>query len=160
MPVGMLPTAYAHLLWLTFHMTVLVFCVDWLWRFYGGSARLRWIGWAVGFAFIPSFFVLRMGQISPLILLGIVGFLHWEKKGQGAWVGAASALTAIKPDLVYLFAIATVLWSIDRRRWSVLAGGAIALVCATALPLAFNPLVGFQFREAISDQPPHMLSPT
>jgi hypothetical protein len=160
MPFGMLPARVSHLPWLVLHLAILLGCADWLWRCYGGPVRYRWIAWAVSLGFVPTFFVLRMGQISPLILLGVVGFLYFERRGHWTCAGAVVALAAIKPHLVYLFAAALLLWTLERRRWSILVGGAWTLLVMMILPLACNPELLQQYRYAMTHQPPQMLSPT
>src|SRR6266851_3029337 len=80
MPIGLLDARVGQLLWLLLNLGVIVFCADWAWRYYQGPATYRWLAWALALTFIPTFMVLRAGQIGPLILLGIVGFLHFERK--------------------------------------------------------------------------------
>src|SRR5260370_32694991 len=111
--LGLLEAGLGQLLWLLRHLGVIVFCADWAWRYYQGPATYRWLAWALAFTFVPTFIVLRAGQIGPLILLGIVGFLHYERKGQLFLAGAACVLIAIKPHLLFLFWIALVLWAVD-----------------------------------------------
>ena len=79
MPLGLLDARVGQLLWLLLNLGVIVFCADWAWRYYQGPAAYRWLAWALAFTFVPTFIVLRAGQIGPLILLGIVGFLHFER---------------------------------------------------------------------------------
>ena len=160
MPFGWLPAQTSHALWIALQLTALLVSVDWLWRLYGGPAQYRWFAWLLSVGFLPTFFALRMGQISPLILLGIVGFLYFEKRGQGALAGAALAVATIKPHLVLIYGAAVFLWTIHRRRWSVLLGGATALLALVGAALAFNPEVLHQYSVAMRERPPQFLSPT
>ena len=160
MPFSLLPVRAAHLLWLLLQLALLWGCTDWLWRYSGGSAQHRWLGWAVALAFLPTFTLLRMGQISAVVLLGVTGFLYFSERGRWAWAGAAAALTAVKPQLVLVFAAAVLLWAVDRRRWALLAGGALTLAALTLWPLACNPRVLQQYGDAMAHEPPQMLSPT
>jgi hypothetical protein len=159
-PFGVLPARVSHLPWLLLNLAILLGCADWLWRYYGGPARDRWLACVVALGFVPTFFVLRMGQISPLILLGVVGFLYFEQRGRWGWAGAVVALAAVKPHLVYLFAVALGLWALERRRWWIFLGGGLTLLGLMILPLACNPQVLQQYRHAMTHQPPQMLSPT
>ena len=86
MPFSWLPAQTSHALWIAIQLTALLASVDWLWRSYGGPSRYRWLAWLLSVGFLPTFFALRMGQISPLILLALVGFLHFERRGQGRWL--------------------------------------------------------------------------
>jgi len=161
MPFGLLPARASQLLWLALSLASVVFCADWSWRFYGGSAKHRWIAWALALTFLPTLFVLQAGQIGPALLLGVVGFLHFERRGRGWLAGAATVLIAIKPHLAYLFWLALLLWSLDRRRWTVLLGGGLAGLTAMLIALLCNPTVISQYREAMGQHPPEQwISPT
>jgi hypothetical protein len=160
MPFGLLPARAGFRAWMFLNLSVILVCADWMWSYFGGPARWRWLAWAVCLLFAPTFFVLRMGQITPLVLLGLVGFLYFEQRGRMAFAGAAAALAAIKPHLALLVGLALLLWAIERRRWSVLAGGALMLAVLIAIPLACNPQVVHQYQTAMTHSPPQMLSPT
>jgi hypothetical protein len=160
MPFAEMPASLGHGLWLLAQLILLLVCADWIWRYYGGARRDRWLALLVTLSFAPTFFLLHMGQISALILLGVVGFLHFEKRGQWMWAGAVAALVTIKPHVIYLFGAALVLWTMHRRRWTLVVGGALALGLLTVIPLAFNPQVLRQYREVMAADPPQMLSPT
>jgi hypothetical protein len=80
MPLGSLPVHWAHLLWLMLSLTIILVGADFLWRFYGGILRYRGISWFIALSFTPTLLVLEMGQISPLILLGLIGFLYFEAR--------------------------------------------------------------------------------
>jgi hypothetical protein len=71
---------------------------------------------------------------------------------------------AIKPHLVYLFWIAVAVWAIRRpvpMRWKVIAGGIVAGLIATAIPMACNPDVLGQYWEAMTHRTPEQWkSPT
>jgi hypothetical protein len=96
-----------------------------------------------------------------LILLGLIGFLYFEKQGRDSLAGACLVLVAIKPHLVYLIGLAIVAWVVDRRRWSVLLGAGAGLFVATVIPLATNPGVLRQYGEALTHHPPSQFySPT
>jgi hypothetical protein len=163
-PFGVLPVHFSHLLWLWMQMTVLVACADWLWHFYGGAKRLRWLGWLVALAFLPSYFLLHMGQISSLVLLGIVGILMFDRHGRQTdnyrWMGAAALLAAIKPHMVLLLGVVLVWQALEERRWSFLRGCVWAVLAGMVLPLACNPMTVNQYMAALVQHPPHMLSPT
>jgi len=153
MPFGMLDYPISRVLWLIFHFALILYCADRTWRFYGGPVRRYWLAWIVCFTFFPTLDVLLSEQIGPLILLGLVGFLEFERRKQPWFAGAFLVLIAIKPHLVYLFWIALLLWAINQQQWRVLlAGGASGLI-ATAVPLIFNPAVINQYLYATLKQP-------
>jgi hypothetical protein len=161
MPLGLLPCHWAHLIWLFVNLTILLVGADFLWRFYGGILRYRGIAWFIALSFTPTLIVLEMGQITPLIFLGLIGFLYFERQGRDNLAGACLVLIAIKPHLVYLVGLAILVWVIDRRRWFILVGAAIGLLIATAIPLACNPAVLKQYWHSLSQHPPaQFYSPT
>jgi hypothetical protein len=161
MPLGLLACHWAHLIWLILSLTILLVGADFLWRFYGGILRYRGIAWFIALSFTPTLLVLEMGQITPLILLGLMGFLYFERQGRDSLAGACLVLVSIKPHLVYLVGLAVLAWVIDRRRWSVLLGAGAGLLVATAIPLATNPGVLHQYWEALTHHPPaQFYSPT
>ena len=87
-----------------------------------------------------------------------------EHRGWPLLAGAAAALLAIKPHLVYLFWLALAVWAV-RRPWSnrglVIVGGLIAGLVATLIPLACNPAVLGQYVEAMTHRTPEQWkSPT
>jgi hypothetical protein len=161
MPFGLLDARVSQLLWLALNLAAVVFCADWAWRNYGGSRKRRWVSWTLALTFLPTLFVLQSGQISVVLLLGVVGFLHFERRRRYGFAGAATVLIAIKPHLAYLFWAALLLWSLDRRRWSVLLGGGLAGLAAMGIALGWNPEVVAQYREAMAHHPPEQwISPT
>jgi len=161
MPLGLLSYRIGRVIWLALHFVLILLCADWAWCFYGGPARHRWLAWIIAYTFSPTLFVLTMGQIGTLILVGVVGFLHFDKRRQWWLAGASAVLIAIKPHLFYLFWIALLLWALDQRRWSALLGGALAGLAATAIPLAFNAAVISQYlHTALNDPPFYWATPT
>jgi hypothetical protein len=160
MPFGVLPFGVSRLAWLVLHLGLVVLCADWLWRYYGGPTKNRSWAWVIALTFVPTLIVVRMGQIGPLLLLGIVGFLYFEKRGLDWLAGAALLLPAVKPHLVYLFGLAVLIWVVDRRRWRVLVGGGLAFLSATAIALLANLQVLGQYRYALSNPPSGNITPT
>jgi hypothetical protein len=154
MPFGLADYPPARLAWLMFHLALVLFCADRLWQMSGGPLQLRWLAWAVALSFCPTLIVLRMGQIAPLMLLGLTGFLHFQKMGREGLAGACLFLTAIKPHLVYLVWLAWLAWVVSERRWKSLAGTILTGLVLTLIPLAVNPNVLEQYRYQTLHQPP------
>lgn len=154
MPLGRLDCRTAHLLWLALQFAAVAVCADVLWRLYGGAAERRWIAWLLAFAFVPTLISLTAGQISPLVLLGVVLFLAALRQGRDGLAGAATVLVAIKPHLAYLFWLALLLWCIRQRRWAILGGGLLAGLLALAAAVACNPSVLAQYAHTFTNRPP------
>ena len=161
LPFGLLDVRSAHLIWMALHFLVLGSCADRLWRLYGGDADRRWVGWLLALTFLPCYFALTAGQISPLILLGATLFLHFSERRSDPLMGVAAVLLAIKPHLAYLFWIALLFWAVRERRWKVLVAGTATGVLLTAIPLAFDTQLLQHYGHAFTNQPPSQYrSPT
>jgi hypothetical protein len=154
LPFGLLDVRTAHLVWLGLHFLALGFCADRLWHLYGGAADYRWVSWALALTFLPCYFALTAGQITPLILLGATLFLHFSERRADVLMGVAAVLVAIKPHISYLFWIALLCWAVRERRWKVLAAGAATGVLLTAIPVAFDPALLQQYWHTFTIQPP------
>jgi hypothetical protein len=168
-PLGLLDVRTAHLLWMLFHLGVIAFCADVLWRLYDGNSSARIVALLVAFTFLPTWFALLAGQISPLLLLGAVGFLALRRRGNDFAAGAAAVLLAVKPHLAYLFWLALLLWAASakpqaadrQRRRRVLLGGALTGLALTGIALVLDPGVLRQYWHTFTQQPPEQYrSPT
>jgi hypothetical protein len=149
MPLALFSYPVSHLIWVILSVVMILVATDWTWSLFGGSTQKRWLAAVIAFTFLPTFHALRIGQISPILLLGIVGFLHFESNKRFWLAGAFAALLAIKPHLLYLVCISILVWSVRRRRWGILSGGAIVLFSATLTAVMFNPHVITQYLSAI-----------
>ncbi len=150
LPFGALHWRLAQLLWFVMQLTAVLLSADLLWRIYGGDARHRWVSWLVALTFAPTLFLLLIGQVSGLPLLGIAGFLYYVRKDRPALAGCCAILTAIKPHLLPLFALALVLESTHRRsiRRAIATGTGI-LIMLSLLPLLWNSDAWSQYFEAM-----------
>lgn len=160
MPFGLPPYPLARLVWLLFHMGLVVLCADLLWHDFGGTNNRRWIAWFVALTFCPTLITLKSGQISPFILAGLTGFLVCQRGRHDFWAGAVMVFASIKPHLVYLIWVAVVLWALDQRRWRVLLGIAAGFVGALGVPIVFNHDLIHQYLEAIKQPPVDWMATT
>lgn len=161
MPLGLLPARIGQLTWTALLLVMIVGSAQLIWRYYGAPADRRIVAVLMAIFFMPSLTSLQIGQIGPVLLLGLAGFLFFEGRKQDFIAGVVASLLAIKPHLVYLFWIALPVWAVTQRRWRVLAGGITAGMLATLLPLALNPQVIAQYRHALLITPPaQWFSPT
>jgi hypothetical protein len=161
MPFGALDYGVARLAWLLLSLGLVLVCAGAAWRLLGGPAERRWLAWALALAFFPTLIALRMGQIAPLMLAGLVGFLYFLRRGPDWAAGLALLPALVKPQLFYLVGLALLLWAVRERRWAVLGGAAAGLAVATGLALAPNPHVLGQYADLMTHHPPaECLSPT
>lgn len=103
----------------------------------------RWSEVLIAFTFFPALLCLRLGQISPLIVLGFSLFLWFESEQKYVLAGLSLSLAAIKPQLAYLVWIAIVLDTLRSARWKILAALAsalisLSLICASLRSRVFN----------------------
>lgn len=154
MPFGLISYAPARILWLITNTLVILGCAALLWSLYGGSREAIGFVAILALSYCPTLIVLRMGQIAPLILLGLTGFLCFVRRKQDWLAGVFLVIATIKPHLVYLVGLAILLWSIRERRWGVLAGAAAAGIIVILMPLATNPEVAAQYLTATKNTPP------
>ena len=150
LPFSMGEYPIAKFLWMLIVNIVLTFaCVHWLWGLYGGKDEHRlWSIILLG-TFAPFYFMIAKGQIVPLVLVGLVGFLYFQKLEKDILAGIFIAFIAIKPHAVYLFLFVLLLWLIQERRWQILAGAVLGNFIAALVPVLFNPAVFSQYVEAM-----------
>ncbi len=153
LPFAVLPYPMARLLWLLFQTAIVMLSTKWLWDLYG-ERRFKLLPWAVSFFFFPTLNALSTGQISPLLLLGIAGFLHYEHAANYGRAGVFAALLALKPHLLYLFWLALLLYSGRTKRWTEFATAGCTLVAATLLTMIFNPDVLGQYIQSMIENGP------
>ncbi len=154
MPLGAYDARPAQLAWLILNFAILLFCADRIWRLADGPSQYRWVAFALALTFLPSFFVLRAGQITPLVLLGVVLFAWLQKLGRPGLAGAAAVLVAIKPHLVFLLWVAVALEAVCNRKWATVIGGLLGGLAATAWPILANPDLFEHYVNAYRTHPP------
>lgn len=163
LPLGLFAYSSSRILWLFAELFIVMGSALWFWRIYEGAASQRWIAGLIAFSFLPSLWVLFIGQITPFILLGIAGFLYCEISGRAnSWMQAASlVLVALKPQLLYLFWIALLLVTLYRPRhgnaarteWTLLLKFTIALLAAVAIPLIIDPKIVSEYGSYVRQTP-------
>jgi hypothetical protein len=161
MPFGALDYGTARLAWLLLHLGLVLVSAGAAWRLLGGPPERRWLAWGLALVFFPTLIALRMGQIGPLMLAGLVGFLYLLRRGSDWAAGLALVPALVKPQLFHLVGLALLLWAVRERRWAVLAATAAGLAVAAGLALAPNPHVLGQYADLMAHHPPaECLSPT
>lgn len=150
-PLAALPVQAAFAVWVGLQFALVVVSAVWLWSASEGRPDTRWVGAGLAVAFTPTFLLLCSGQLDALVLFGLAGFLHFHMAGRPAIAGCLGALTAIKPHLFGLFAVALAIDAV--RSWGgrrVVVSGTGTLVVLSAVALAVNPHVFGQFAAALS----------
>jgi hypothetical protein len=154
MPIGAMKFQAARSIWLPAQIFITLWCASILWILYGGTRHHTARACGLALLWMPTLVALRMGQLSPVILLGLVGFLWLLSRRRDVAAGVFFSMTAVKPQLVALVWVAFALWTIADRRWRVLAGAAAAIVAASLVAIWPNPAVFGQYQRLMASAPP------
>jgi hypothetical protein len=162
MPLGFLPYSLAKVLWLFMLFIALFLSSDLSWQIYNGDPKYRWLAWLLGMTFFPTLITLKLLQIGPIMLLGVVCFIYFQKSNRPFMAGMACVLISIKPHFLYLFWIVLMLWVITNRQWRVVIGTIVGFFIIMAIPHVFNPNVLSQYliTIAVTGGPSDWASPT
>jgi hypothetical protein len=69
------------------------------------------------------------------------------------WAGVMASFVLVKPQLLYLFVVTLMVWSIARRRHQVLLGLSASIIVSMAITLIFNPSVISQYIVMVREYP-------
>ncbi len=136
--------------WYLFNLLMIFAIADWLWQHWGGPRSRRWISWLATLFFIPAGTALFLGQISPLLLAGLCGFLWALEKKRLYIAGICLLLLAVKPHVLYLFWVFLLLWLIKERRWTIFWGGLSAIAFSSLIAVLIHPHVFIDFWQSVS----------
>jgi hypothetical protein len=152
LPFALMPFWVSRAVWFLISVIILASYAGILWQRYGGSTNRTWIAGLGAFAFVPSVSALVGGQISPLVLAGLGGFLWAIEREHFLLAGVFTVLIAVKPHLLYLFWVFLLLWIFEQRRLRILYSAAITLLLSSALVLCVNPRILYTYFEAARTQ--------
>jgi hypothetical protein len=139
MPFGLIRYPISRLTWLLFSIVLLLLSAQLLWRLYSGNPKLQWLPILMVFIFAPTISVLEKGQITPIVLIGITGFLFYSSYHQNDWLaGVFLALAAIKPQIALIFWLAVLIWVIFKHQWKIIISFSICILVMILIGLLFN----------------------
>jgi hypothetical protein len=147
LPFGLFKYSAAQRAWLMVQLVAVGLSVHVLWAIYAKRERVLWVPWLVTTTFVPLAAVLALGQVGPLILLGISWFLWAQERGRDGIAGASIFLVALKPHVALLFWPALLIWSVRNRRLRLLLVFGLCLLTASAVAVFFDPLIFTHYRE-------------
>ena len=126
--------------WVMAQFLAVLISVALMWSSFGGPRRLLPLALVLALAFPPLLYLLRFGQSSGFMLLGLAGFLAALKANRPLLAGLALALTAVKPHLLFTFAALVAADALIRpgRRRAVAVGVLVLGVCALT-PVLLRP---------------------
>jgi hypothetical protein len=146
---GLVDYETAQFAWFLLHAVIVFVGAQYLWQIYGGDSQKSRYAWLSVLTFAPTYFVVLLGQIGPLMLLGLLGFLIFVRKGSWKLAGASMSLVSIKPHLLYLLWVGLILWVVNDRQWKLFAGLILAGATAVSIPLVFNAGIYSRYVELI-----------
>lgn len=103
--------------------------------------------------FAPAIACIGAGQSSAFLLLGFSLFLYFHRS-RPFLAGASLLLMAIKPHLFLVFWAVLLAECIHRRTFRLLAGGASALIAATAFSMSLDPHIWQHYLTMIREHHP------
>lgn len=109
--------------------------------------------------FYPTLLVLKFAQTTPFVLLGLAGFLLLEKQRKELLAGFVLGLTAIKPNVVFLFWLALLFRSVQLRKWKTIAAGLLTVACLSAIAIWIDPHCFAEYRDLASGPIAYVFTP-
>ena len=164
LPLGMLDYDTAQLIWFLLHSLIIFVGAQILWQFYTDEPKTARYSLLSVLIFPPIYFALLLGQIGPVVLLGIIGWLFFVQRKSWFFAGASLSLVSIKPHISYLLWIAVVLWVLREKSWRLGLGAGVAELLLMLTPLCWNAAIYTQYAELLSShavvQPAEWATPT
>lgn len=133
-PLGLIPYQLSALVWMFCNTVIIGLTLILSWQICTGIQASRGIlvVFLAGFLFGVTISYLAIGQITALVVLGMVLFVWWQDHHSDRLAGAALLLTTIKPQISYFFLLIVLIWIIRSRRWQIIMG----LIYVTLFSLA------------------------
>lgn len=136
LPFGFLQAKLAQLLWFALSLALLIASVQMIWKMHGSPKTSLNV---LGYTFAPALSCILSGQVTILILFGLVLFFRFHRE-RPFWAGVALWCCLLKPHLFVPFGLVLLAWIVLTRSYRILAGTAAALGLSTAMALWFDPL--------------------
>jgi hypothetical protein len=134
---GLLSPVKAAAFWILLIVASIVASIRMLWAIHGRPPdRIH----LLGYLFAPTFACTVFGQISSFVLLGVVGFLYWNRR-RPFLAGLCITLLALKPQILLPFGLVLLVWIVLRRQYWVVLGAICGMALTMAVPLWFRPSI-------------------
>jgi Glycosyltransferase family 87 len=151
LPLGLLNVYWAWIIWTAILVACLIVSIRICWRLYGKEPKPPAAFTLAAYLFAPVAGCLVGGAMGMILLVGIVLFLYLEQD-RPFWAGVALLIPIAKPHIFGLLWLILLVWVLARRKWSVAAGAASALVLASCVVLVFDPHIFQHYRAMMHDQ--------
>ena len=152
LPFALLSYQAAALLWLVANAVLILFSAAVLWKVFSISGK-GYLPLVLAATFVPGLINLRAGHITPVMLMGIAGFLYFQNSQRFFLAGASAALWLLKPHLLWLILL-LLAWDIFRhRRFQLLLGFLAGTAALLVTPLILHPAALWEYITALRDFP-------
>ena len=168
-PMGLLSFKLSVYLWLSIMFALsLESCVLCYNLFESIRKEIRTVKLGLAFFFLtffPFYTSFYFGQLSPLLLFGLVLSLVCFDRGNRGVVnnflgGLCLSVTSLKPHLLYLLYIYIFILSIREKKWKTLAGMMSGIIILMVFPVLYNPKIITYFFHSAKSPPVYWKSPT
>ncbi len=146
LPLGFLGPQWAFLFWTLASICCLTGSVVVIWNMHGRPPTpLNLLGYSFG----PAMVCLACGQMSLIVLLGLVLFLRLHGS-RPLYAGASLWFCMLKPHLFVPFGVVLLAWVIASRNYKILVGLTAALCISAAIATRLDPLVWTHYHQMMS----------
>ena len=168
-PMGLLSFKLTVYLWLSIMFALsLESCVLCYNLFESIRKESRTVKFGLAFFFLtffPFYTSFYFGQLSPLLLFGLVLSLVCFDRGNRGVAnnflgGICLSVTFLKPHLLYLFYIYIFIISIREKEWKTLLGMISGIALLLVFPVLYNPKILTYFFHSTTSPPVYWKSPT
>ncbi|MDE3106011.1 MAG: DUF2029 domain-containing protein [Acidobacteriota bacterium] len=142
-PLGLLSYPAASAWMLLLNLCLVLGCAVWLWLQFGGGDYLEPL--AAGMTFAPAVWLLRTGQLTALLLLGLALLLWGLRRQRDMAAGIGLALLSLKPHLVLPLLLVVALQAARQRRHALLVVPLGVVAVLSGVVFWANPGVGAQY---------------
>ena len=141
LPFGYLSFTIAQFFWLLLHAGALLIAAHCLWKIYSPDQKSARVSWVLVLTFVPTVFVLSIGQITPIVTLGGAWFVYSIRERRYWSASVSLVLLSFKPHLLFLFWLILVLWMWHKRLWQLMNSCLVCGLAAALLPLSIDPQI-------------------
>jgi len=145
-PLGFLGPTAGLLAWSLFLLACLAASVRMVWIIHGRPKTPLHV---LGYTFGPALVCLMVGQVSLLVLLGLVLFLRLHRSSPFL-AGVSLWFCLLKPHLFLPFGVVLLVWAIITRSYRLLAGVVVALGVSSAIAILLDPLAWVHYGQMMS----------
>lgn len=139
LPLGLLDVWPARWVWTALNLGGALGAAAVLWREYGGAAVRTGVPVVLTLTFYGQYWNLLMAHALGLELLGLAGFLYFLRRDRPAAAGVCASLTALKPQLLLIFALWLILGATRRQGLVVLIAGGLTILAALVVAEVVTP---------------------